>query len=262
MHKLWKLGFAAAVALTTAAGAAFADDMVVKFGVAAEPYPPFTVKGADGKWSGWEVDLRDAVCKEIKAKCEWVETAWDGIIPALVAKKFDVIWSSMSITEERGKTIAFTDKYYKTGLAVLAAKNSSFKPDPDGLKGKILGVQVSTTGLDYATKYFKGVVKEMKTYQTQDEVNQDLAAGRIDAQVVDSIPGRDFANSDAGKACCVYIGDVTYDDAVLGPGTGGGLRKEDNELREKINAAIKKIHDSGEYDKITKKYFDFDPYGN
>ena len=261
MHKLWKLGFAAAVALTTAAGAAFADDMVVKFGVAAEPYPPFTVKGADGKWSGWEVDLRDAVCKEIKAKCEWVETAWDGIIPALVAKKFDVIWSSMSITEERGKTIAFTDKYYKTGLAVLAAKNSSFKPDPDGLKGKILGVQVSTTGLDYATKYFKGVVKEMKTYQTQDEVNQDLAAGRVDAVQADSLTLQAFLDSDAGKACCKLLGSVADDPVVLGKGVGGGVRKEDTALKDKLNAAIKAVRASGEYDAISKKYFAFDIYG-
>ncbi len=261
MQTFWTLASAAALALTMGTSAAFADDMVVKFGVAAEPYPPFTVKGADGKWSGWEVDLRDAVCKEIKAKCEWVDTAWDGIIPALVAKKFDVIWSSMTITEERGKTIAFTDKYYKTGVAVLATKGSSFKPDPEGLTGKILGAQVSTTQLDYANKYFKGVVKELKTYQTQDEVNQDLAAGRIDAQVVDSIPGRDFVASDAGKACCVYLGDVKDDVALLGPGTGAGLRKDDNELREKINAAIKKIRASGEYDTITKKYFNFDLYG-
>ena len=103
---------AAAVFAVAGAAVAHADDMVLKFGVAAEPYPPFTVKGADGKWTGWEVDMRDAVCKQMNVKCEWAETAWDGIIPALTAKKFDVIWSSMSITGERMKTIDFTDKYY------------------------------------------------------------------------------------------------------------------------------------------------------
>ena len=251
---------AAALAVGIAASAAHAEDSV-KFGVAAEPYPPFTVKGADGKWSGWEVDLQQAVCKQINAKCEFVETAWDGIIPALLAKKFDVIWSSMSITEERGKTIAFTDKYYKTATTILAGKDAKFTPDPAGLKGKVLGAQVSTTQLDYANKYFKGVVKELKTYQTQDEVNQDLAAGRIDAQIVDTIPGVDFINSVAGKACCIQIGDVADDVVVLGPGTGGGLRKEDTALLGKINGAIKAIRASGEYDAITKKYFKFDIYG-
>ncbi len=186
MTSMMKL--AAAAALTLALGAtAFAED-TIKFGVAAEPYKPFTVKGADGNWSGWEVDLRDAVCREIKVKCEWVETAWEGIIPALLAKKFDVIWSSMTITEERAKTISFTDKYYKTGTAILASKDAKLTADAAGLAGKVLGAQVSTTQLDYANKYFKGVVKELKTYQTQDEVNQDLAAGRIDAQIVELDP--------------------------------------------------------------------------
>ncbi len=253
---------AAAAALTLAMGAtAFAEDPVLKFGVAAEPYGPFTVKGADGNWSGWEVDLRDAVCREIKAKCEWVETPWEGIIPGLLAKKYDVIWSSMTITEERGKSIAFTDRYYKTATTILAAKDAKFTPDEAGLTGKVLGAQVSTTQLDYANKYFKSVVKELKTYQTQDEVNQDLAAGRIDAQIVDTIPGVDFINSDTGKACCIQIGDVKDDVVVLGLGQGAGLRKEDNELREKINAAIKAIRASGEYGTITKKYFKADIYG-
>jgi polar amino acid transport system substrate-binding protein len=253
MTSLIKLAAAAALTLAMGVSAAFAQD-TIKFGVAAEPYKPFTVKGADGNWTGWEVDLRDAVCREIKVKCEWVETAWDGIIPALLAKKFDVIWSSMTITEERAKTISFTDKYYKTGTAILAAKDAKLTADEAGLTGKVLGAQVSTTQLDYANKYFKGVVKELKTYQTQDEVNQDLAAGRIDAQIVDSIPGQDFVNSDAGKACCIYVGDVKDDLELLGPGQGAGLRKEDNELREKINAAIKKIRASGEY-------FTMDIYG-
>src|SRR5580704_1518623 len=80
--------------------AARADD-TIRFGIAAEPYPPFTSKDASGKWVGFEVDLMDAVCAQLKAKCQLVETAWDGIIPSLQEKKIDVIWSSMTITEER-----------------------------------------------------------------------------------------------------------------------------------------------------------------
>ena len=91
MKSFMKLATAAAFAVI-GASAAFAED-TIKFAVAAEPYPPFTVKDASGKWTGWESDLKDAVCKQMNAKCEWVETAWDGIIPALLAKKFDVIWS-------------------------------------------------------------------------------------------------------------------------------------------------------------------------
>ena len=98
----------AMLALTTFATRA---DDTIRFGVAAEPYPPFTTKDASGKWVGFEVDLMDAVCAEMKAKCSIVEVAWDGIIPALQASKFDVIWSSMLITEKRKLVIDFTDKY-------------------------------------------------------------------------------------------------------------------------------------------------------
>src|SRR4029079_11082158 len=95
----------------------------VKFGIAAEPYPPYSSKDASGKWVGWEIDLMDAVCAQMKEKCEIVETAWDGIIPALTSKQIDVIWSSMSITEERKKTIDFTTFYYKEQPALIGAKN-------------------------------------------------------------------------------------------------------------------------------------------
>jgi polar amino acid transport system substrate-binding protein len=254
---------AAAVAVAViglGATTAKADD-VVKFGVAAEPYPPFTVKDASGKWTGWEVDMRDAVCKQMNVKCEWVETAWDGIIPALQAKKFDVIWSSMSITDERKKTIDFTSKYYNTPASVIGAKDQNFTPDAAGLKGKIIGVQVSTIHLDYVNKYFKDGAKEVKTYQTQDEANQDLAAGRIDAIMADSITLLAFLDTDAGKACCKMIGNVADDPAILGMGVGGGVRKDDTALRDKISAAIKAVRDSGEYAAITKKYFSIDIYG-
>jgi len=260
MTSLIKLAAAAAFALAMGTTAAFAED-TIKFGVAAEPYPPFTVKGADGNWSGWEVDIRDALCKQMSVKCEWVETAWDGIIPALQAKKFDVIWSSMSINDERKKTIDFTDKYYNTPASVIGAKDSTATPDAAGMTGKIIGVQVSTIHAAYVDKYFKSVVKSVKTYQTQDEVNQDLAAGRIDVDMADSVTLSDFLKSDAGKACCKLIGNVADDQAILGTGVGGGIRKEDTALRDKFNAAIKAIRASGEYATITKKYFADDIYG-
>ncbi len=108
----------------------------LKFGVAAEPYPPFSSKDASGKWVGWEVDLMDAVCAEIKEKCEIAEVAWDGIIPALQAKQFDLIWSSMSITDERKKTIDFSDMYYNTPTMMIGAKNGDMDITPAHLDGQ------------------------------------------------------------------------------------------------------------------------------
>lgn len=252
----------AAVALlmgVAAVGAASAQEL--KVGVAAEPYPPFSSPDASGKWVGWEVDFMNAVCAEAKVTCVLTPVAWDGIIPALTSKKIDAIMGSMSITPERSKTIAFSDKYYNTPTAVIGPKGEKFDATPEGLKGKILGVQVSTIHADYAKKYFGPVVSEIKEYQTQDEANQDLAAGRLDAVQADLITLQAFLESDQGKACCDVKGNVKDDPEILGAGVGIGLRKEDTALKDKFNAAIKAIRANGTYDKISKNYFTFDIYG-
>ena len=239
-------------------GAAQAQE--VKVGFAAEPYPPFTSPDANGKWVGWEVDFMDAICAEAKVKCVITPVAWDGIIPALTSKKIDMIIGSMSITEERLKTIDFSDKYYNTPTGIVGPKDQKFDATPEGLKGKVIGVQVSTVHQDYATKYFGPGAAEIKEYQTQDEANQDLAAGRLDAVQADAIALDAFMKSDAGK-CCELKGNVKDDQAILGAGVGVGLRKGETELKAKINAAIKAIRANGTYDKFSKKYFDFDIYG-
>jgi polar amino acid transport system substrate-binding protein len=123
------------------------------------------------------------------------------------------------------------------------------------------GVQVSTVHAVYAKKHFGATASEIKEYQTQDEANQDLAAGRLDAVQADSIALGEFLKSDQGKACCDLKGMVAPDDEVLGPGVGAGIRKEDTALKEKFNAGIKAIRANGKYDEISKKYFDFDIYG-
>ncbi|TPK93170.1 MULTISPECIES: transporter substrate-binding domain-containing protein [unclassified Mesorhizobium] len=252
--------FAAALLLGVAAMGGVAKAEQVKIGVAAEPYPPFTSPDASGKWVGWEIDFVDAVCAEEKLDCVITPVAWDGIIPALTTKKIDAIVSSMSITAEREKTIDFSDKYYNTPTAIIGPKDQKFGATPDDLKGKVIGVQVSTVHAVYAKKHFTGA-QEIKEYQTQDEANQDLAAGRIDAVQADSIALGEFLKSDQGKACCDLKGMVAPDDAVLGPGVGAGIRKEDTALKEKFNAGIKAIRANGKYDEISKKYFDFDIYG-
>ena len=183
-HILGSIVLGAVMALASLA--AHADD-TINFGVAAEPYPPFTSKDASGKWVGFEIDLMDAVCAQMKAKCELVETAWDGIIPALQEKKIDVIWSSMSITDERKQKIDFTDRYYKTPAVIIGPKSEEVKIDfsnPDSVKGKIIGVQISTIHANFVQKYF-GSTATIKTYDTQDNCNADLVAGRVDLVMAD-----------------------------------------------------------------------------
>ncbi len=229
----------------------------LKVGFAAENYAPFTEKGADGNWKGWEVEIKDALCAAMEEECTVVEIAWDGIIPALMSKKMDVIIASMSITDERKKTIDFSDKYYSTPAVIVAAKSSSISGDPASVKGKIVGVQVSTIHANYVEKHFTDA--EAKLYNTFDEHNQDLVSGRVDAAVGDSLAMQPFLTSDAGKD--YEIKGELNDVEVFGPGVGVGLRKEDTELKAKVNAAIKKIRADGTYDAISKKYFNFDIYG-
>ena len=252
----------AALALTTTlaamTGAAQAEQL--KVGFAAEPYPPFTSPDAAGNWVGWEVDFQKAICAEAKLDCVITPVAWDGIIPALTSKKIDMIIGSMSITEERLKTIDFSDKYYNTPTVVIGPKDQTFDATPEGLKGKVIGVQVSTIHQAYATAHFGSTAAEIKEYQTQDEADQDLAAGRIDAVQADSIALDAFLKSEQG-ACCEVKGVVADDPAILGLGVGIGIRKGETDLKDKLNAAIKAIRANGTYDTFSKKYFDFDIYG-
>lgn len=250
----------AAAAALLAASAGFASAQTVKVGFSPEAYPPFWSADASGKWGGWEVEIIDAICAEAKLTCELTPIPWDGLIPALTTKKIDAIMNSMSITAERMKTIDFSDKYYNTPTAVAGPKGEAFAADPAGMKDKIIGVQVSTVHSAYVKKHFTEAA-EIKEYQTQDEANQDLAAGRIDATQADAIALDAFLKSEQGMACCDLKGNVAEDLEILGPGVGAGLRKEDTELKAKINAAIKAIRDNGKYAEITKKYFDFDVYG-
>ncbi|OWK24891.1 amino acid ABC transporter [Rhizobium yanglingense] len=250
------LGKALAIAAIMLATSAHAE---IRFGIINEAYAPYTTKDSSGKAIGWEIDLMDAVCEELKEKCTIVDVAWDGLIPALESEKIDVIWSSMSITEERKKRIDFTDKYYSSTSSMVGPRDGVLGVGSEQLKGKTIGVAVSTVQSAYFKKHFSEIAAE-KTYATTDESFQDLASGRIDYAFGDTAPIREFLKTDLGKECCEFKGNVEADDAILGAGVGGGVRKGDDELREKLNGAIKAIRANGKYAEFNKKYFDYDPY--
>ncbi|WP_171229047.1 transporter substrate-binding domain-containing protein [Ruegeria sp. HKCCA4008] len=247
VKKLLASGLAAAV---LSAGIASAEE--VKIGIAAEPYPPFASLDSSGNWVGWEVDVINAVCAAAELDCIITPVAWDGIIPSLTGQQIDAIMASMSITEERLKTIDFSDPYYNTPAVIVADKSMDIEATPESLAGKVVGVQASTIHQAYAQEYFKD--SELKVYQTQDEANQDLFAGRIDATQADSIAMADFVNSDAG-ACCEIKGAVADDPAILGRGVGAGVRKGDDDLLAALNKGIAAILADGTHEKITSNYF-------
>ncbi|MEO1107935.1 MAG: transporter substrate-binding domain-containing protein [Pseudomonadota bacterium] len=238
----------AAVVLST--GITSAEE--VKIGIAAEPYPPFASLDSSGNWVGWEIDVIDAVCAAAELDCVITPVAWDGIIPSLTGQQIDAIMASMSITEERLKTIDFSDPYYNTPAVIVADKSMDIEATPESLAGKIVGIQASTIHQAYAQEYFKD--SELRVYQTQDEANQDLFAGRIDATQADSIAMADFVNSDAG-ACCEIKGAVADDPAILGRGVGAGVRKGQDDLLAALNKGIAAILADGTHEEITSNYF-------
>jgi polar amino acid transport system substrate-binding protein len=247
----------AAVALLLAGAA---EAQAVRIGIAAEPYPPFTSPDAAGNWVGWEIDIINAVCEAAELECEIVPVAWDGIIPALTGERIDAIMASMSITEDRMQVIDFTDKYYDTPTVIVGPKDVEMDASPAALAGKVIGVQVSTIHETYARKYFAPTAAEIRVYQTQDEANQDLVAGRIDATQADSLAMEAFLESDAG-ACCEVKGTVANDTDILGLGIGAGVRKGDEALREALNRGIALILANGTYDAISSEYFASSIYG-
>ena len=232
----------------------------LRLGRDSAPYPPFAEPDPSGEFGGWEIEIGNALCEAMEEECEWVGVAWDGIIPALMANKIDAIVASMSITEERMETIDFSDKYYNTPAAIVAPKSSDISGDPASLTGKVVGVQVSTIHQNYAQKYFEGEADQIKTYQGFDEHNQDLASGRLDAVVGDSLAFEPFLESPTGQD--FEIKDTLSDAEIFGPGVGVGIRKGDAELAERVNAAIQKIREDGTYEEISSRYFDFDIYGS
>ena len=222
-------------------------------------YPPFSWKEADGTLKGFDIDFAREICKRLNRECVLVEQEWDGMIPALLAKKFDTIIASMSITEERKKKVDFTVKYYNTPPGIVAKEGAGFQRTNAGLKGKRLGVQRATTHQCTAEKMFPDA--ELVLYSTQEEVFQDLASGRLDAQISDSLQAVEgFLKQDMGKGFA-FLGDMIDDEECQGVGAGFAVRKSDTELRDALSKAIKDIRDDGTYKKLNDKYFEIDIYG-
>ncbi len=251
--------------VTTVAAAAFAAlavpaaaQDVLRIGVEGA-YPPFSSTASDGALVGFDIDIAEALCAEMKRECELVQQEWDGMIPALKAQKFDAIVASMSITEERKRQIDFSDKYYQTPARVVAPKDADFEDTAEGMAGKRIGVQRGATHQCYAEKTFPD--SEIVLYGSQEEVFRDLALGRVDAQLSDSLIALEgFLNADEG-ANYAFLGGDHIDVECYGEGVGIAVRKNEEELRDEISAAIAAIRENGTYAEINDKYFDFDIFG-
>lgn len=243
------------------AGSAFAGNITkVRMGTEGA-YPPFNFVDKNGELQGFDVDIAKALCKAAGVECEFVMQDWDGMIPGLLAKKFDTIIASMSITKERLQKVNFTKKYYLTPAKFIAKKGSNFEITPEGLKGKTVGVQRGTIHDNFVRDKF-GKAMNIKSYATQDEANMDLASGRVDLVIADTVVlAEGFLNTKQGKDF-EFVGPGFTDKKWFGEGIGIAIRKEDKELLDLMNKAIDTIRANGEYQRINARYFDFDVYGD
>ncbi|MBT8346805.1 MAG: ABC transporter substrate-binding protein [Desulfofustis sp.] len=248
------------VVFALTATSAFAKDWnKVRIGVEGA-YPPFSYVTPSGELAGFDIDIAKALGEAMGAEITLVPQDWDGIIPALLAKKYDAIIASMSITEERMKKVAFTNKYYHTPARFVSKKGDIMEFSPEAIKGKKIGVQRATIHDRYLTdNYGKDV--EIKRYGTQDEAYLDLTAGRVDMLLADSVALSDGFLKKPEGSDYEFVGPEMTDPKWFGPGAGIAIRKDDTELVEKFNMAIDKIRAEGTYKTIQDKYFDFNVYG-
>jgi arginine/ornithine transport system substrate-binding protein len=244
------------------AGNASAADAKKKLRIGTEgAYPPFNLVDKTGQVQGFDIDIAKALCKEMGMECEFKVQDWDGLIPGLLAKKFDAIVASMSITDERKQKVDFTNKYYQTPARFVAKKGAGITISKEGLKGKTVGVQRATIHENFVRDMFGDAVT-IKAYATQDEANMDLVAGRLDLVIADAtVLLGGFLSTDAGKGF-EFVGPSYVDKKWFGEGVGIAVRKGDTDLLQKLNKAIAAIRANGVYQKINAKYFDFDVYGN
>jgi lysine-arginine-ornithine-binding protein len=216
-------------------------------------FPPFSKTEADGTITGFEIDLGNAVCERAKLQCEWVKQDFDGLIAGLLAGKYNMIFSSMSITDERKKAVDFSLPYYDTPYRFIAHKGANIEISNAGLQGKKVGVYAGATQEKYLKAKYDGVV-EIRGYDKIDQINADLVTGRIDMAFNEQLAGAEFLKTPEGQAF-EFTGPEIKDKAIFGVGAGAVFRKSDTALRQKIDDAIRSLYQDGTFDKISQKYF-------
>ena len=218
-------------------------------------YPPFQYKNDAGEIVGFDVEITLLACEAAGLECEFAAHAWDGLIPGLLIGKYNAISSTMFATEERRKQVDFTDKLYNSPSQFLVAEGSDIEISVEGLTGKTLGAQRATAHGDYLEANF-GATSTIKLYDTQDQANLDLAAGRLDVLFGEVIAlTESFLESDTGQGF-----EWRGEEIRFGEGVAIAVRKEDTELRDKLNEGIQAIRESGRFQEISDKYFGRDIY--
>jgi polar amino acid transport system substrate-binding protein len=217
--------------------------------------PPFSVINASGELEGFDIDIARALCTKMQADCDIAAQDWDGIIPALLARKYDAIVASMNVTEDRKNVVAFTKPYYRSPSTFVVRKGTDVKDvSPTALIGKSIGVQSATNHSAFLEDVYSRSI--VRLYNTVADAYRDLAAGRVEYVMYDKLAIYDWLKTPEG-ACCEIAPAELNDPAYFGSGVAIALRKGDDTLVQKFNAAIDGIVADGTYAKINAKYFPF-----
>ena len=226
----------------------------LRYGLESQ-YPPFESRNASGELEGFDVELGKAICQAGNFKCSWVESSFDALIPALAAKKFDAINSAMNITEARMKSIGFTRPIYRIPSQLIGKKGSNLQPTVESLKSKNIGVLQGSVQETFAKKHWEPQGVTITPYQDQNQVYNDMVAGRLDGTLVMSAAGQSgFLEKPQGKEFA-FAGAPVEDTQILGVGIGFGLRKDDTRRKQELDAAIAKVQADGTVTKLAEKFF-------
>jgi polar amino acid transport system substrate-binding protein len=215
-------------------------------------YPPFNYLDENGELAGFDVDYARALCTVMKVRCELVAEPWGSIIDGLVERRYDVIVASMSVTEERKRRVAFTDKYYSTPMRFVARKADGDRLAT--LHGRTIGAQAETTAMAYLIDGFP-FGRDLRPYETMEEAYAALLAGKVEAVLTDSLVAWDFLKSPAGRVFS-FVGEPIYTDTEVAI----AVRKDAETLRRRLNRAIALTIIDGTYQRINQKYFPFSIY--
>jgi octopine/nopaline transport system substrate-binding protein len=269
---------ALAVTLSLAAGSAVAKDWTSVRIATEGAYPPWNATDSSGKLIGFEIDLANDLCQRMQVECEIVAQDWEGIIPALTAGKYDAIMAGMSITDERKEVISFSDSYANEPAYFVVLKDSDLAAYKDSLEmadldevddaeqaaidslkealaGKTVGVQVATTHANFLDQYLGDAV-EIRSYDTQENLDLDLQAGRVDAALASASYWVPLMETEKG-ADFALIG-PGLNGGPFGAGVGAGIRQEDTDLVEMFNKAIADARADGTINRLAQQWFGFD----
>ncbi|KQT44180.1 amino acid ABC transporter [Devosia sp. Leaf420] len=251
----WALGILAAVSILAAPPLALAQDNPIRIAIEGQ-FPPFNYLDTNGKLQGFDVEIADALCAAMKAECEYVTQDWDEMIPGLLDDKYDAIISSMSMSDERRAVADFTERYYDSPSIFITNKQSDLEAfAPDDLAGKSIGVSLATSQEAYAKSLYGR--SDIKVYGTSPELYDGLAKGEVDVVFEDKLAAYDWLTNTKTGQCCEFRSEDIKDAGFFGDGAGIAVRKEEQDLKTALNAALKTITEDGTYNMINAKYFPF-----